>query len=194
MDTQENADITNIPLTTSNTEPAIPAREIPEITRVAYLGPSGTFTSVAAQQLADEHTEFIPALDVPNTLRMVRHGEADYGIVPIENSVEGSVNATLDSLMHGELLEIKAETLVPIRFALAVRPGTTLDNITSIATHPHAWAQCRNWIATNIGEVQHIPTNSTAAGAQLLASEEEVAFEAALCPIATCRDLGLTSL
>ncbi len=158
--------------------------------RFSFLGPHGTFCHAALLQVADESAELVPALDVPSALRKVREGSVDYAVVPIENSVEGGVNATLDSLTHGRRLEIKAEMLVPIRFALAVRPGTT--TIRRISTHPHAWAQCRGWIAENLGDVVHVPATSTAAGAAVLASDiADPGFEAALCPVPTAHEYGL---
>ncbi len=160
--------------------------------RFSFLGPQGTFCNAAANQVAEPDTELIPALDVPSALRMVREGEVDYAVVPIENSVEGGVNATLDSLTHGHRLEIKAEMLVPIAFALAVRPGTPLKQIRKVATHPHAWAQCRGWMAKNLTNAVHVPATSTAAGAEILASDvAEPGFDAALCPVPTALEYGL---
>ncbi len=162
--------------------------------RLSFLGPFGTFCNVAALQVDVDNPELVPAVDVPAALRKVRAGEVDYGVVPIENSVEGSVNATLDTLSTGSPLEIKAEMLVPIRFCLAVRPGTRLEDIRRVATHPHAWAQCRTWIAASIGEIVHVPATSTAAGAKELADNPNAGFEAALCSAVTARELGLNSL
>lgn len=163
--------------------------------RFSFLGPRGTFCHAATMQVADESAELVPALDVPSALTMVRNGEVDYAVVPIENSVEGGVNATLDTLTHGKRLEIKAEMLVPIRFALAVRPGTKIENIRRIATHPHAWAQCRGWIAEHLTDVVHVPATSTAAGAQILSSDaSDPGFEAALCPVPTASEYGLEVL
>ena len=136
----------------------------------------------------------IPAIDVPTALRLVRSGEADYAVVPIENSVEGGVNATLDALTDGSALQIKAEMLVPIAFSLAVRPGTRREDIRAISTHSHAWAQCRGWIAERLGPVVHVPATSTAAGAKTLAESDSPGFEAALCPPATVELMGLESL
>ena len=162
--------------------------------RFSFLGPVGTFCNVATLQVAEDDAELVPAIDIPAALKKVRSGEVDYGVVPIENSIEGSVNATLDTISSGAPLEIKAEMLVPIRFSLAVREGTELSDIRRISTHPHAWAQCRNWIATNIGDVVHVPATSTAAAATMLAEEGDVGFDAALCSVVTARDLGLVSL
>ena len=163
--------------------------------RFSFLGPRGTFCNAAAHQVAEPDTELIPALDVPSALRMLREGKVDYAVVPIENSVEGGVNATLDSLTHGKRLEIKAEMLVPITFALAVRPGTSLTDIRKVATHPHAWAQCRGWMAEHLTNAVHVPATSTAAGAEILASEiADPGFDAALCPVPTAQEYGLETL
>lgn len=163
--------------------------------RFSFLGPRGTFCNAAVNQVAESDAELVPALDVPSALRMVRQGEVDYAVVPIENSVEGGVNATLDSLTHSGRLEIKAEMLVPIRFALAARPGTALRDVRRIGTHPHAWAQCRGWIAAHLNQAVHVPATSTAAGAQILASDEaEPGFDAALCPVPTAEEYGLAIL
>lgn len=162
--------------------------------RFSFLGPAGTFTYAALKQVAPPDSVEIPAIDVPTALRLVRSGEADFAVVPIENSVEGGVNATLDALTDGSALQIKAEMLVPIAFSLAVRPGTRREDIRAISTHSHAWAQCRGWIAERLGPVVHVPATSTAAGAKTLAESDSPGFEAALCPPATVELMGLESL
>ncbi len=162
--------------------------------RFSFLGPAGTFTYAALKQVSPPNSVEIPALDVPMALRLVRSGDADYAVVPIENSVEGGVNATLDALTDGSALHIKAEMLVPITFSLAVKPGTRREDIHAISTHSHAWAQCRGWIAEHLGPVVHVPATSTAAGAKTLAESDSPGFEAALCPPATVKLMGLESL
>lgn len=111
---------------------------------------------------------------------MVRSGETDYAVVPIENSVEGGINATLDALALDSNLMIVAEVLVPIAFTLAARPGTKLEDIERIATHDAAWTQCRNWLTTNLPNAMHLSVNSTATGAAGLASGEAVDYQATL--------------
>lgn len=113
--------------------------------RIAFLGPFGTFTEQALRQVAPEEAELIPLTSPPLAMKAVRGGRADWAVVPIENSIEGGVNATLDALADYPQLVICAEMLVPITFHLAVRPGTRAEDIRKIGTHPHAWAQCRNW-------------------------------------------------
>ena len=114
--------------------------------RIAFLGPFGTFTEQALRQVAPEEAELIPLTSPPLAMKAVREGRADWAVVPIENSIEGGVNATLDALADYPQLVIRAEMLVPITFHLAVRPGTRAEDVRKIGTHPHAWAQCRNRI------------------------------------------------
>ncbi len=92
--------------------------------RIAFLGPFGTFTEQALRQVAPENAELIPLTSPPLAMKAVREGKADWAVVPIENSIEGGVNATLDALADYPQLVIRAEMLVPITFHLAVRPGT----------------------------------------------------------------------
>ena len=135
--------------------------------KYAYLGPSGTFTESALLQLdGARDSERIPAANVNAALSMVREGDVDAAVVPIENSVEGGVSATLDSIATGDSLQIVAEILVPITFVLAVREGITeLGQIRQVSTHGHAWAQCRMWAEANIPAGVFAPASSTADGA-----------------------------
>lgn len=149
--------------------------------RISFLGPRGTFCQQALNRVAPE-TEAIhvPAPDSPRAISMVRNGDTDYAVVPIENSVEGGINATLDALALDSNLMIVAEVLVPIVFTLAVRPGTKLTDIERIATHDAAWTQCRNWLTEHLPDALHLSVSSTAAGAAGLASGEPVDYQATL--------------
>ena len=112
----------------------------------------------------------------------MRDGRAASAVVPIENSVEGGVTATLDALAEGTELRICAEMLVPIRFALVALRPMELAQVRAVATHSHAWAQVRGWVQENMPEVEYIPASSTAAGALgLLASGESAGYDAAIC-------------
>lgn len=147
-----------------------------------FLGPSGTFCEQALLSLpGTEKEERIPAASVDSALAAVRAGEVDAAMVPIENSVEGGVSATLDAVAHGDALQIVAEALIPITFELLVRPGIErLEDIKIISTHGHAWAQCRGWVESNIPGVSFLPASSTAAGAMGLL-DPECTYDAALC-------------
>ena len=164
--------------------------------KIAFLGPFGTFTEQALWQIAPKNTEAVPCTSVPQALDLVRNGQADRAVVPIENSIEGGVNATIDSLSHGSPLVIEAEMVVEVSFELGIKH--TADgaepNIQRRGTHPHAWAQCRKWVAANYPNAVHVPATSTAAAARLIAEEDNPGFDAALCAKTSVARYGLRSL
>ncbi|ASN37571.1 prephenate dehydratase [Arthrobacter sp. 7749] len=160
-----------------------------------YLGPAGTFTEAALLQVPGARdAQRVPAANVNAALELVRTGKADAAMVPIENSVEGGVSATLDAIATGEALQIRAEALVSITFVLAVRQEIdSLEQIRSISTHGHAWAQCRGWAEANIPDAEFIPASSTAAGALALL-DSETNHDAAICSPLVAEERGLKIL
>jgi len=173
------------------------------VTRFGYLGPEGTFTSMALDAWAPaDDAERVAYGAVDAALAALRAGEVDGAMVPIENSVEGGVSATLDALASGDPLVVVAEVLVPIRFVLAARPGVELGAVRAVGTHSHAWAQVRGWMAANLPGAAYVPTLSTAAAAAALGAppgagtEEvvEVPYQAAVCAPAAARLNGLAVL
>jgi len=138
----------------------------------SYLGPAGTFTEAALTPILKPGDKAVPAVNVTAALDAVRSGSAEYAIVPIENSVEGVVARTLDELASGEPLLIIGESILAVSFALMVKPGVKISEIKRLATHPHAEAQCREYIAKNIPGAEVIMTASTAAGAEAVAKGE----------------------
>ena len=138
----------------------------------SYLGPAGTFTEAALIPLLKPQDKSVPAVNVTAALDAVRSGTADYAIVPIENSVEGVVARTLDELASGAPLLIIGESILSVSFALMVKPGMKISDIKRLATHPHAEAQCREYIAKKIPGAEVIMTASTAAGAEAVAKGE----------------------
>jgi prephenate dehydratase len=156
--------------------------------RYAYLGPEGTFAEAALRTLpAAAKGDLQPQVSVTAALDAVRRGEADHALVPIENSVEGSVSATLDELAVGDLLMVTREVLLPVSFALMARAGTGLHEVRRVATHPHAAAQCRRWLATALPEATVVPALSTAAAAAGLADGSANHDAAIAAPIAAER-------
>ncbi|WP_030271093.1 prephenate dehydratase [Streptomyces sp. NRRL B-24484] len=138
-------------------------------TRYTYLGPEGTFTEAALRTLPEAATrELVPLASVPAALDAVRAGEAAGAFVPVENSVEGAVTATSDELASGAPLMIYREVLLPITFALLVRPGTSLADIKTVTSHPVAQPQVRRWLATNLPDTQWEAAASNADGARLV--------------------------
>jgi prephenate dehydratase len=141
--------------------------------RLSYLGPAGTFCEAALRTLpAADRVEHLPCVSVSDALDAVRHGETSGAVVPLENSVEGSVAETLDGLATGEPLQIVREVLLPVAFVLAARPGTALADIRSVTTMPHAEAQVRGWLRSNLGGARFVPAPSTADGARAVAAGE----------------------
>ncbi|HEX6246800.1 MAG TPA: prephenate dehydratase [Nocardioidaceae bacterium] len=153
--------------------------------RYAYLGPEGTFTEQALRSVpAAARAELQPCATVTLALDAVRNGEADGAVVPIENSVEGSVPVTLDELATGEPLMITREMTVPIAFSLLARPGTAPDDIKVVATHPHAAAQTRRWLALHLPHTEVVHTTSTAAAAAAVADPASTWDAAIAAPLA----------
>ncbi|MEY2664186.1 MAG: hypothetical protein RIR35_994, partial [Actinomycetota bacterium] len=159
------------------------------MTSYAYLGPIGTFTEAALRTITKDSDTLTPYSNVTAALDAVRSGAKERALVPIENSIEGVVARTLDELAIGEPLVIYNEVTLPVTFSLLVAKGNENKAIKKIATHPHAEAQCRTYIAKNYPDVEIIVTSSTAAAAQALTTGE---FDAAIAApnAATTYDLS----
>lgn len=153
--------------------------------RYAYLGPEGTFTEAALRTVpAASRADLQPQPTVVAALDAVRTGAADGAVVPIENSVEGSVTVTLDELAAGDPLLITREMAMPVRFALLARPGRDPFAVRTIATHPHAAAQCRRWLEAHHPNAEVVPVASTAQAAAIVAAPDSLYDAAIAAPIA----------
>ncbi|MFE9106513.1 prephenate dehydratase [Actinomadura geliboluensis] len=160
--------------------------------RYAYLGPQGTFTEAALLTLPGAaDAEHLPYATVPAVLEALRSGEADTAVVALENSVEGSVPTTLDELATGEPLQIVGEVHLPVSFALLVRPGTALDDIKTVASHPIAQPQCRRWLLENVPDAEWRAATSNAEAAQHVADGH---YDAALAGSFAAARYGLSVL
>ncbi|MGH3312708.1 MAG: prephenate dehydratase [Streptomyces sp.] len=160
--------------------------------RYTFLGPEGTFTEAALRTLPEAATrELTPMVSVPAALDAVRSGEAAAALVPIENSVEGGVTATLDELASGTPLMIYREVLLPIAFALLVRPGTTLESVKTVTGHPVAQPQVRRWMAARMPEALWESAASNADGARLV---QEGRYDAAFAGEFAAATYGLQPL
>jgi prephenate dehydratase len=138
---------------------------------IAFLGPEGTFAHAALRDLAvADGAELLPMANVTLAIDAVRAGRADAALVPLENSVEGAVPATLDELANGAALVIAEETYLAVTFELMARPGTQLGDIASVATHTHAEAQVRRWLIDNLSGASVALVGSTAGAAQAVAA------------------------
>lgn len=135
---------------------------------IGFLGPAGTYSEEAAWIFSQHRPGcLVPFTGIESVIRAVADGQIDYGVTPIENSLEGSVNITLDTLAHDVNLSIIREIVLPISHSLYVADQTI--QIKSIASHPQALAQCRRFIAAYYPNVQLQAVESTAAAASLVA-------------------------
>ena len=161
-------------------------------TRFVFLGPEGTFTEQALRTIpAAERGIRTPARSVPEALEAVRSGDADAALVPLENSVGGAVPVTLDELAVGAPLVITREVVLPVEFVLGARNPVPAAQIRTVAAHPQASAQCRNWLRTHVPDAVVVDVLSNAAAAVGAASDE---YDAAICaPIGISRN-GLVVL
>ncbi|CAN5656573.1 prephenate dehydratase [soil metagenome] len=140
--------------------------------RVGFLGPHGTFTEQALLTQPDLATaELVVFPTMADVLRATETGEVDLGFVAIENSIEGTVNVTSDTLAFDVDVLIQREVVIPIQQHLMVVPGATLDGITTVSSIPHATAQCRRFLFENLPSVTTVAANSTAEAAGQVAQQ-----------------------
>jgi prephenate dehydratase len=141
--------------------------------RVGYLGPPGTFSEEALGRCdlaaGAERREYPTIADA---IHAVARGEVEMSLVPIENSIEGSVNVTLDTLVHRPGLRIRREVLLPIDQNLLARPGTTFPDVKLVLSHPQPLGQCATFLRERLPGVPHEITASTAEAARQAAARE----------------------
>jgi chorismate mutase/prephenate dehydratase len=146
---------------------------VEEPLRVAYLGPEGTFSQMAARRLFGLQARYRECATIEAVFDAVQSKDATYGVVPFENSTEGAVSMTSDALLEGELL-IRQEYVLPVSHCLLTR-ATSLAAIHTVYSHPQALAQCRTWIAKHLPRAQVVQTTSTAAAAREAHGDERAA-------------------
>lgn len=143
--------------------------------KAAYLGPPGTFTEealIATPECAG--AEPVAMATIPEVISSVERGAVARGVVPIENSIEGSVNITLDTLSGDtRVVQIQREIVLPIRHCLLARKGLSLTDVTDVLSHPHATAQCRGSLARLLPGARIHAANSTAEAAQEIAERTD---------------------
>lgn len=141
--------------------------------KVAYLGPEGSFSNQVAFRKFGASSEFLPVSSFEDVFEAVYGKRVDFGIVPVENSIEGSVGDVLDMLVEWDL-SISAECFERIEhFLLSI--GGDISEIKTVASHPQALGQCRKWISANLYGVALVETPSTAAAAKMAARDKNVA-------------------
>ncbi len=147
---------------------------------IGFLGPAGTFCEESLRATLDEQApdgrqrKFVPYASMGETIEAASSGEVDCALVPIENSIEGSVSTTIDVLAHEvENLQIVREIRHPISHCLITRPGVSLDQVTKIISHPQASGQCRIWLRSNLPGRPIETASSTAASAERVSQSQE---------------------
>ncbi len=139
------------------------------VTRIGFLGPHGTFTEQALLSQDDlAKATLVPVGSIAEVLAATSSGEVDLGFVPIENSIEGTVNVTLDTLAFEADLLLQREVVVAIQLNLLAAPGTRIDQITSVISMPHATAQVRAYLARELPGVATVAASSTAEAARIV--------------------------
>ena len=163
-------------------EAMTPARDSGRLPRVGFFGPFGTFTEQAVRSQTDLAAgELIAYRTVPDVLDAVAEGAVDVGVVPIENSIEGTVNFTQDALAFDYDLLIQREIVLDIEHCLLARPGVKLADITEVLSIPVATAQCHRYLRENIPNAEVRAANSTADAAKTI-GESKSTHQAAVAP------------
>jgi len=149
------------------------SRALESPTRVAYLGPAGTFSELAALGYFGSSIVRVPCASIDEVFRATSGGAADFGVVPVENSTEGVVARSLDLFLHTPLF-IVGETSLFVRHNL-LRKENSLEGITAVAAHPQALAQCHAWLSHHLPHVERRPVASNAEGARLASLDASIA-------------------
>jgi prephenate dehydratase len=138
--------------------------------RVAYLGPPGTFTEEALLSEDDvAEGDLVAFGSIPEVIEAVERHDADLGIVPIENAIEGSITVTLDTLAFDSDLLIQREVIRPVSLNLVARRGTKLKDVRTVVSLPYATAQCREWLRRRLPSAQVVAASSTSGAVERVA-------------------------
>lgn len=163
---------------------------MPVSSQCAYLGPAGTYSDEAcrlfAKRLGEQDLARVACSSFDEVFDFVDRGKCKYGVVPTENSLEGAVTATLDNFAFKSSSTIVGEEVLDIHHCLLLHPEASLDDVTTIASHPQGLAQCRHYIDENLRGRKLLTTSSTAESATLAAQNKHIAgiasaFAAELC-------------
>lgn len=145
-----------------------------DMTTVAFLGPSGTFTEEALRSQVDlASISAVPYPSFPEVLDAVEAEAAHYGFVAIENSIEGTVPVTMDQLIFERELFIVREAVLPVTQNLLAMPGARLEDLKAVVSFPHATGQCQGWLRTNLPGAETVPASSTAEAVRQVAEAHD---------------------
>ncbi|MEX0761709.1 MAG: prephenate dehydratase [Dehalococcoidia bacterium] len=159
--------------------------------RVAFLGPLGTYNDEAARRYAPD-ADRVPYPSLPHVGAAFEAGEVDEAVVPIENSLYGSVTDMVDFLISAGRARIRGELLLPIEHCLIARPGVSISDLRKILSHPQALGQCRGYLAATLPDAEQVATVSTAAAVADLQQGDDSA--AAIAPRRAAEMYGLEIL
>ena len=148
-------------------------RSLEERVRVAFLGPDGTFSHQAARRQFGAQVDYVPVTNMRDVFTMTERGDTQFGVVPVENTIEGPITVTFDALVETDVT-ICSEIKLEISEHLMSRTGK-IEDVQKVASHPQPLAQCRGWLEANLHGIETIETTSTAAAAQLAHADEKVA-------------------
>ena len=140
---------------------------------IAYLGPVGTFSELAAGQFFGQSIQGLPCASLDEVFKSVEKGAAVFGVVPVENSSEGAVSRTLDLLLESPL-QISGEVVLPIRHHLLTKSGT-LDGVKTVCAHAQALAQCQQWLSVHAPQLQRQAVSSNAEAARMASQDPSIA-------------------
>lgn len=148
-------------------------RSLEERVRVAFLGPEGTFSHQAASRQFGAQVDLVPVATMRDVFTATERGDTHFGVIPVENSIEGPISVTYDALIETDVT-ICSEIKLEVAQHLMSRTGR-LEDVQKVASHPQPLAQCRGWLEAHLHGVDLIETTSTAAAAQLAHADEKVA-------------------
>lgn len=159
--------------------------------KVGYLGPKGTFSYEACKNSYGEEIEKIPYKTIKETILALQNDEVSEVIVPIENSLQGCVTETIDTLIENENLKIIEEKILKINQNLMAKEKYSFEEIEEVYSHPQALAQCRNYLQNNLKNATIIETASTALSAKEVSQKE---FSACICNLECLSEYNLKLL
>lgn len=145
---------------------------------VSYLGPAGTYTEEATIQFFGQEEQINPVGTVAESLLMLKTGKSEFAVVPVENTIGGSVYNYLDAVLADDSFIVVGEVDLPIRQTLLALHGTTIPQIKTIMSHPQGIAQSRDWIKKNAPDAKIIEVSSTAEAAKRVAESEDTSLVA----------------
>lgn len=145
--------------------------------KIAFLGPHASFTQLATAQLFPDE-ELVPQANILDCFSAVENGEVDKAVVPLENSIEGTVSMTLDYLYKTPSIKIEAEAVMPIAHHLMIHPENTIEDIETIYSHPQALAQSFHFLDTHYKQYKRQDFSSTAAAAKYVSENKDIKIAA----------------